>query len=143
MNTCCSSKKRAEVDRVRPKTHAVLCLRCVLNLLVLQPLQEEIFLQRVFDAVRAAWPDETLRNSCFGRTAGGTAVLRQYRGDVQAAWKHCASPCKLQQALDERDASLAEASAALHSTREVLQGSGAALGLTLTLTPIPNPNPQP
>ena len=49
----------------------------------------------------AAWPEPTLRNSCFGRTAGGTAVLRRVRGDVQAAWKHCASPCKLQQALDE------------------------------------------
>ena len=48
----------------------------------------------------AAWP-EPLRSSCFGRTAGGTAVLRRVRGDVQAAWKHCASPCKLQQALDE------------------------------------------
>ena len=30
----------------------------------------------------AAWPDETLRNSCFGRTAGGTAVLRRVHGDV-------------------------------------------------------------
>jgi len=35
----------------------------------------------------------------------------------------------VQQALDERDASLAEATAALHSTREVLRGSEAALGL--------------